>query len=390
MPRTCLDNPSDADVAVVAWISVVLALLPLLTALRNVRAFVTPSDEPPAGTGVSILIPARDEAATIERAVHRALASRGVDVEVLVADDESTDDTAAIVSALAERDARVTLVRAGPLPTGWAGKQRACWLLAGRARHDVLMFVDADVALSPDAAARAAGRLLAVPTLGMVSGFPRETTVGLAEQLVIPWIHVLLLGYLPMDRMRRSTAPGYGAACGQWIVARLDAYVAVRGHAAAPASRHDGTSLPRTFRAAGWSTDLFDGSRLAECRMYDGFDAVWSGFAKSPGEGMATVRTLPVWTVLIGLGHIAPAVFLITGIATGRTSMIVAGAIGSAANVTLRLLLCVRYRQSWIGAALHPFGAMLLLVNQWTSLISDRLGRRATWRGRRYTGPRAT
>ncbi len=374
----------------VAWIAVAFAWLPLLAALRNVRAFAAPTDAPPPGAAVSILIPARDEAATIGASIRRALASRGVDVEVVVADDESTDDTAAIVDALASGDERVTLIRTGPLPAGWAGKQRACWLLAGRARHEVLMFVDADVDLSPDAAARAAGRLLATPTLGLVSGFPREIAIGLAEQLVIPWIHVLLLGYLPMDRMRRSTLPAYGAACGQWIVVRRDAYLAVRGHAAEPGSRHDGTSLPRTFRAAGWGTDVFDGSALATCRMYDGFAAVWRGFAKSPGEGMATARTLPVWTVLIGLGHVAPALFVIVGLATGQPSLAIAGAIGSAANVALRVVLCVRYRQSWLGAALHPLGATLLLANQWTSLVRDRLGRESAWRGRRYTGPRAT
>lgn len=373
---------------VVAWIAVVSAVLPLLIASRNLRGFARPTRAPPEGTAVSILIPARDEASAIERSVRRALASTGVTVEVQVLDDDSTDDTAAIVARLACEDARVTLHRAAPLEAGWAGKQRACWLLAQRAKYDVLMFVDVDVELAPDAAAAAAGLLLGQDRLGMVSGFPRQVAVGVAERLIVPWIHVLLLGYLPMDRMRRSSQPAYGAACGQWIVARRDAYRAVGGHAAAPLSRHDGTSLPRAFRRAGWMTDVFDGGDLARCRMYDDLASVWQGFAKTPGEAMATWRALPWWTALIGSGHVLPAVVLIGGLVAGRTDLVVAGLLGSAANVALRVALCARLGQPRLGAALHPLGATMLLAIQWYSLLRNAAGRASVWRGRRYVTTR--
>ncbi len=373
----------------VAWISAALALLPLAMALANLRWFTRPRRLPPRGTGVSILIPARNEADAIERSVRAALASTDAAIEVVVLDDDSSDETAAIVARLAADDDRVTLMRGPALESGWAGKQRACWLMSARARFDVLMFVDVDVELEPRAAALAAGHLLADPGLGMVSGFPRELTLGFAERLVIPWIHVLLLGYLPMRRMRRSSAPAYAAACGQWIVARRAAYREVGGHAASPLSRHDGTSLPRTFRSRGWRTDLFDGSELARCRMYDRFAAVWRGFAKNPGEGMTTWRALPVWTALIGLGHVLPLPLLVAGFVATWPELAIAGAIGTAANLALRLLLCARLGQSLVGAALHPVGAATMLANQWTSLVRDRFGRPSEWRGRRYLGSRS-
>ncbi len=378
---------TSADVVVFAWLATALAALPLLMAWRNLPGFTRPVDAPPAATGVSILLPARNEAADIERAVRAALASRGVAIEVIVLDDDSNDDTGAIVARIAAEDPRLRLLRPPPLPPGWAGKQRACHLMSEAARHDVLMFVDVDVRLQPDAAARAAARLLAEPRLGMVSGFPREITVGLAEKLVIPWIHVLLLGYLPMARMRRTSVPSYAAACGQWIVARRAAYRAVGGHAATPSSRHDGTSLPRTFRIGGWRTDVFDGSTLASCRMYDRFGAVWRGFAKNPGEGMTTALALPVWTVLIGAGHVAPWLLLVAGLATRRSDLWVPAACGVVANLSLRSLLCVRLGLSRVGAVLHPLGASLMLVNQWAALLGHRLGRPSTWRGRHYVAP---
>jgi cellulose synthase/poly-beta-1,6-N-acetylglucosamine synthase-like glycosyltransferase len=132
-----------------AWAAAAFALLPLMLAALNLRSFARPQVLPPAGTAVSILIPARDEAKTVAETVRSALESIAVEVEVLVLDDNSTDDTAGIVSRLADRDARVRLLRAPPLPPGWAGKQRACHLLSERARFETLMFIDADLLLAP-------------------------------------------------------------------------------------------------------------------------------------------------------------------------------------------------------------------------------------------------
>lgn len=367
-----------------AWAAALLALLPLALAMANLRRFVRPRRPAPPGTAASILIPARNEAAGIAAAVQAALASTGVAVEVVVLDDDSADGTGEIVMRLGASDPRVRLVAAPPLGRGWAGKQRACYLLAQAARHPVLVFIDADVRLAPEATALAAGHLLADAGLGMVSGFPREITVGAAERLVIPWIHLLLLGYLPMARMQQSAAPAYGAACGQWIIARADAYAAVRGHAAAPASRHDGTSLPRTFRAGGWRTDVFDGSELAACRMYTNGRSVWHGFAKSAGEGMATPAALPVWTLLLAGGHILPWLLLPFGLATGRTDLALAGGLGVGANLALQLVLRARLHQAWLTVLLHPCGAAFVLINQWAGLIRHLGGRPSEWRGRRY------
>ena len=371
-----------------AWLAAAFALLPLILTALNLRpgrlGFQRPADDPPAGTAVSILIPARNEEAQIGMAVSSALASRGVAVEVLVFDDQSSDATAAIVRGLAAVDGRVRLIGAGVLPEGWAGKQRACMRLAAAARHDVLMFVDADVQLRPDAAARAAALLLRDAETGLVSGFPAERAGSFGERLVVPWIHVLLLGYLPMAAMRTSRRPAFGTGCGQWMVARADAYRDVGGHAAAPLSRHDGLSLPRSFREAGWRTDLFDGSRLASCRMYRSFGETWHGFGKSAGEGMATPVGLPVWTLLIVLGHIAPWLLLAGAVAAASFSLFVPAAIGVAVNLLLRGLLVKRLGQPVVGALLHPVGAALVLAIQWQALTRHLSGTASHWKGRSY------
>jgi cellulose synthase/poly-beta-1,6-N-acetylglucosamine synthase-like glycosyltransferase len=113
-----------------AGVACILALIPALLFHRNLRLYAEPpfpkTENAGAPPAVSVLIPARNEQAAIRAAVEHALASDHVRLEVVVLDDHSEDNTAAIVQGIAARDARVRLVPAPPLPAGWCGKQHAC------------------------------------------------------------------------------------------------------------------------------------------------------------------------------------------------------------------------------------------------------------------------
>jgi hypothetical protein len=370
---------------ILAYAALALALLPAVVTAVNLAFFrVPPPDRPAPPPKVSLLIPARDEEENIGDALRAALASEGVELEVVVLDDGSTDGTAAVVAAWMRHDVRLRLVAAPPLPRGWCGKQHACHVLAGLARHPLLVFIDADVRLAPDALMRIAG-LLECQGIDLASGFPQQQTRTLPEALVVPLIHVLLLGYLPIWLARRSRHPAFGAGCGQLMAVRRDAYLRAGGHAAIRSSRHDGLMLPRAFRQAGCTTDLFDATGLARCRMYRGGREVWQGFAKNATEGMATPLALPVWTVLLGGGQVLPFIVLVAALAAGAWPAIATAALAAASVYGTRVALALRFRQSWPGALLHPLGIALLLALQWSALVAELRGRPAVWRGRAYS-----
>ena len=358
----------------------VLAGLPTVMTAVNLVALRRPVAAP-AGTRVAVLIPARDEAAGIAACVEAALASIGVGLEVVVLDDHSTDATAAIVAGLAQADPRLRLASAPPLPVGWSGKQHACHVLSGLTDAPLLVFLDADVQLQPDAAARLAG---ALARSDLVSGVPRQRMESLPELLVIPMINALLLGYLPIPFARRSPRPALAAGCGQMIAVRADAYARSGGHAAIRTSLHDGLTLPRLFRAAGLRTDLVAGASLATCRMYAGWRAVVRGTTKNAAEGLAKPVALPVWTVLLLGGHVAPWVLLAAALAGGRRDVALPAALGCAGPLGARLLQAVRCREPLWSAPLSPFGVVLLLVLQWRALLRRLGDRPETWRGRSY------
>lgn len=356
------------------WLALVLALIPLAMTADNLRRYRTP--EPcRSRPRISVLIPARNEEANIGAAAACVLASHGVDLELVVMDDGSTDATADILRSIG--DPRLRVVQGGGLPPGWSGKQHACAALARLARYDLYVFVDADVRLAPGALSRMAG-FMERHDVGLASGFPRQITLTWSEKLLLPMIHFLLLGYLPMARMQASAAPSLGAGCGQLFIARAQAYAASGGHGAIRASLHDGLTLPRAFRRAGFMTGLFDASRFATCRMYEDAAQVWEGLTKNATEGMAKPASLPIWTVILGGGAVLPAILMLTAPSAPAGLALCCG-------MALRLVLAWRFRQPAIFAVLHPVGVASMLALQWAALLRAAMGRPATWRGRAYT-----
>jgi glycosyltransferase involved in cell wall biosynthesis len=378
--------------------SLACAAVPAVLFVVNLRRYRAPQGSAD-GARVSVLIPARDEERNIAACVESVLVNGNVVLEVLVLDDASTDRTAEIVNHLAARDVRVRIIESQTLPPGWNGKQHACWLLAQEAAAPLLLFLDADVRLAPDALSRCIGQMRD-SKISLLSGFPRQITVGWMERLLLPLIHFVLLGFLPMGQMRRTTDPAFSAGCGQVFLVAHEAYLASGGHAAIRETRHDGLRLPKLFRQHGHRTDIFDLTSLAEVRMYDSAFAVWMGLAKNATEGIATpVRIVP-FTVLLFLGQVLPillfvamlllcAEFLVVGATFDQP--LLAEAVGTAivlatvASYVPRILARFRFKQPWMSVLLHPLGILLLLLVQWYALLLRLFGKPVTWRTRTYS-----
>lgn len=365
--------------SVLGWTAVALASVPAsmfalnLPLFRRLRAASHGTTLP----GVSVVIPARNEEHAIGEALRCVLANIDVDLEVVVVDDGSTDNTAEVVRAVAAQDARVRLVGGEGLPSGWNGKQRACFVGAKHATRDRFCFLDADVRLSPDAL----GRMLAeMETSGtaLLSGFPRQIAISFLERLLLPLIHFVLIGFLPMAGMKRSTSPAYAAGCGQLILVRRHEYFRCGGHAAICDTMHDGIRLPRAFRERGFATDIFDATDAAYVRMYTTARDVWFGLAKNAVEGMAAPGRLPIFTILLFGGQVLPFLLLIVHAAWPLS---VAAALLAFAP---RVAAAVRFRQPADSVVLHPLGILVLLALQWWALVRYLRRSPSSWKGRAY------
>jgi len=384
------------NLELLAIISLVLAAIPAVLFLVNLffyrpTAPISSADSTPnpvPSDSLSVLIPARNEEKNIRSTLEAVLANRGVEFEVVVLDDHSSDSTAAIVSEFTARDPRVRLEFAPALPSGWCGKQHACHVLAKLARNPLLVFIDADVRLAPDALARMTGFMNSNrrgPALQVVlaSGVPHQELGTFSERLLLPLIHFVLMGYLPMPFMRWTKRPEFSAGCGQLFIARADAYHATGGHAMIRATLHDGVKLPRLFRRTGFHTDLFDATDLASCRMYQTNGETWRGLGKNATEGLAAPGTILPMTVLLLGGQVLPLALLASAPLLSSAGVVLA-AVAAALAYVPRILGVLCFRQPLGSALLHPLAVVALLVIQWHALVRHLLGKPAEWKGRSY------
>lgn len=369
----------------VTCVCLTIAFFNAVLFLRNLLIYVPPPKALSSlSRAVSVLIPARNEEKAIADAVQAALASRGVELELIVLDDHSEDRTAEIVEEIRRIDSRVRLECAPPLPPDWCGKQFACSVLASMASHDILCFIDSDVRLEPDGVARMLS-FLDESGAGLVSGFPKQEMVTFFEKLLLPMMHFLLLGFLPIDSMRKYLAPSLGAGCGQIFVARRNAYFNAGGHSAIRSSRHDGIALPKAFRRARLKTDLCDATAVATCRMYRNAPEVFHGLLKNANEGIAAPIRIFVFTALLVPAHVMPLLLCAYFAVTGRTGLPM---LLSVAALTLsflpRILAVRRFGQPLREALLHPIAIAVFLALQWYARYRGMVGTPSVWKGRNY------
>lgn len=372
-----LRRAAQAAVALGSTLSVAGAAL----ATYNARTVPVASTDPPAvpaADPVSVLLPVRDEAHRVAPCLRALLALRGVaDLEILVLDDGSTDGTAALVRDIAAAAGRpLRLLTGDPLPPGRLGKPHACAQLAAAARGRVLVFVDADVVLAPDAVA-AAVALLRAGGLDLVSPLPRQVAVTAAERLVQPLLAWTWLSTLPVRAAERSTRPSTAAATGQFLVVDAAAYARIGGHGAVRDDVLDDIGLARAVKRAGGRGGMVVGAPVAHCRMYAGaaelragYDKwLWAAFGPGRGSGAAAAAG----GVLL-LAQVVPALAALRGSRTGL--------LGYAAGVAGRVVVARRTGdRAWPDALAQPVSAALAAGLLASSVRGHRRGT-LRWKGR--------
>lgn len=269
------------------------------------------SDLPAASSDrtISVVIPARDEEATLPRLLESLAAQRPPPVEVLVVDDGSTDCTAAVA------DARGAHVIAAPSPpAGWAGKPWACQQGVDAARGEVLVLLDADTWLAPDALGHLVADHAASAPGGLLSVQPHHHLERPYEQLSLfpNVVAVLAAGlWLPAParprrargarpfpgwaRTLRAGAPRRGVvAFGPCLVTGRDALAAVGGFGAVRSEVLEDAALASAYQRAGRPVAARSGGEAVAFRMYpDGLRHLVEGWTKNlaGGAGRAPLRS---------------------------------------------------------------------------------------------------
>ncbi|TQS41563.1 glycosyltransferase [Cryptosporangium phraense] len=358
----------------VVWASVGAAALTVHSVVNARLLRRAPGAPAETRARVSVLLPLRDEENRVGPCLRALLALRSVPpYEVVVLDDGSTDRTAERVKEIADGDPRVRVLTGAPLPPGWLGKPHACAQLAAAAApgSEVLVFVDADVVLAPDALTAA---LAMLDDLDLVSPYPRQVAETPAERLIQPLLQWSWLTTLPLGLAERSPKPSLTAANGQFLVVRREAYEKAGGHGAVRGDVLEDIALLRAIKRVGGRGVVTDGSTIAECRMYESWPELRDGYSKSLWAAFGGAPGAAATVAALGFLYVLPAAAALRG------SRI--GALGYAAGVAGRVVAArASGGRAWPDALAHPvsIGAFGYLVAR--SVVLRRRGA-LRWKGR--------
>ncbi len=196
----------------------------LLRELKQISVFSLPQEpnSENAEVKVSVIIPAKDEAINILEAAESILASTYRNLELILVDDRSQDDTWELMTRLREGDSRVKTIRLESLPEDWTGKTHAMFAGAEMASGNILLFTDADASLSKDLIGRSV-QYFVTNKLDMLSLIPGFKKWGFLERTVYPHMALGISYFFPMRAINDPHSDA-AVASGCFIMITTGAY----------------------------------------------------------------------------------------------------------------------------------------------------------------------
>jgi len=326
---------------------------------------------------VSVLIPARNEEANLGTCLRSLIAQKGVDFEILVVDDESTDRTREIALSFPG----VRLIQAQALRPGETGKCNALATGSQQARGEWLLFTDADTVHLPGSLAGSLAEAKA-HAADLLSYSPEQVVEGFWEKVVMPVVFAELTAVYRTEEVNDPLSPA-AAANGQYLLIRREVYDQVGGHAALCSTLLEDVELARRVKASGHKLRFRFGGDAVRTRMYRNYQQMQEGWTKNLTLLFAEPDRLAVKRG-VEFGLMAGAAALAVAAAAGKHKkpalLCAAVAFGAYANFLRRIR---RAHFSWdanlMSVAGLPIFASLLLGSQRAHHKAE-----ITWRGRTY------
>jgi len=338
-----------------------------------------PANGPETLPRLSIIVPARDEEATVEQAMRTLLALDYPDLEIIAVDDRSTDRTGAILDQLAAEDARLRVVHVRQLPPGWLGKNHALHVGSSQATGDYILFTDADVHFNPSAPRRAI-RFAMTNGLDHLTLFPELELRGFWETLTVWFFSIAFsMKFRPWKVSNPHSKAHMGI--GAFNLVRADAYRRAGGHASLPMDVTDDMKLGKRMKEGGGRSVVLSGVESVRVRWVVGLRGMIEGLTKNAFAGFG-FRPLPALASLTAMLLMTtwPAIGLFVGPWGAR--LLCAG--------TLLLMLWTAVitrpapRASPLYALAFPLAALLICYIVLRSMILTYQQGGILWRGTHY------
>ncbi len=346
-------------------VRVLISLINLLS--RNRFSSGIPDGQPL----LSVLIPARNEAGTLPLLLDDLKKTTCLNVEIIVCDDYSTDATPDVLGRYARKMDNLSYFKGQPLPEGWLGKNFACHQLAQRANGDYLLFLDADVRVSPGMPLKAISYIQKYRK-NLVSVFPTQLMYSFGELSAVPIMNWVLMSLLPLPLVRNTRNPALSAANGQFMLFDAINYRQNHWHRQVKGESTEDIVLSRLVKKTGGGVATLAGGADVYCRMYESYGEAIRGFSRNVHQYFGNSRlVMLVFAFAVLLGWLP--VWLYWGWAGIKWFLMLV--------IANRLFIAMLSRQNSLSVFLHPIQMVTFAVIAFRN-VSGRIKGQTEWKGR--------
>lgn len=321
---------------------------------------------------VSILIPARNEAADILELLFSIKNQDYTNYEVIILDDNSDDNTFGVVENFCFTNPQFKVVSGKALPQNWLGKNYACHQLSELATGKYLLFIDADESVKRGLINSLINRM-EIGSLALLSVFTNQTIKSIGEWLTVPLMHFILLNLLPLRLVKLSKNPAFAAASGQCMFFNASNYKENRWHERVKHQVVEDVEIMKLVKQEKFNAEALLANGLIYCRMYKNLGESLNGFSKNLLAGFGNnIIILLLYQLLVTVGpiililnfNIALLVLPLTLIVLSRIMI----SYLSGQNVLINLIL-------------HPLQMLFFLIISFIS-IKKHIFKTSIWKGR--------
>ena len=343
----------------------------LLISLINFFTIRNPKKTAQINESISVVVPLRNEATNVAELIDSLRAQTNLaQVEFLLLDDNSEDETLALLHQHTSALSNFHILNGSTLPQGWIGKTWALQQLFERACGEIIVSVDADVRLVPDAINRAV-TLLKNTQLDFLSPYPKQLAHSWSERLIQPLLQWSWMSTVILRVAEKSSISSMVVANGQFFVVRRAALVQVSGYESVRNKVLDDVELARALVKQGSLGCVANGAEIASTRMYSSWKQIQAGYGKSLHAAFGSVFGSAIAITFLFLTGIAPLIAGITGSSIGWYAY---------AAVTLtRVMSSIKTGKNPLDALLHPISSALLI---YLIIYSWLMRGQVQWKGR--------
>ncbi len=348
-----------------------------------------PENAPP----ISVIVAAKDEAENIETCVRTMLDQDYPDFELLVCNDRSEDDTAAIVERIAVEDSRLRLINIEHLPEGWCGKNNAMQIGIRQAKHDWICMIDADCRQISTRTLSTAMQYALDRKTDMLSVLPTLEMKSFWENVIQPVCSGIMMIWFHPDKVNNPDKPN-AYANGAFMLMRRDVYEEIGTHEAVKDRVNEDMHMALRVKQAGRNLRVVRSRDLYVVRMYTSLGEIVRGWSRIFYGTFCTMKRLTLSLVVLVVMGLLPWTALILGLVMVEAGAYqsawwwtcgIVGAIASTLQISVIFrfygLINAKASLAWT----YPLGCIIAICTVLLGIKKLLSGGKVTWRGTNYT-----